>query len=416
VSSAVQEAVAESHRRDWAYVLAATVRAARDLDLAEECVQEAFVSALEAWERDVVPDNPRAWLITAAKRKMLDRFRREQTFRNKMPLLLEPEEEEMDLETLDPDFVDFPDDRLRLIFTCCHPAIARETQLALTLRLVCGVTTGDIAELFLVSEPTMAARVTRGKKKIEAAGIPYRVPAASELPDRLDAVLSAIHLLYTTGYSAPSGDSLVRDDVVLRSLELTRMLLGLMPDEPEVKGLLALLLVNHARRATRVGPDGRLLRLEDQDRSQWDSALIDEGDRLVVEALRAGRPGRFTLQAAIAALHALAPSYEETDWVQIVTLYDRLEQMWASPVVALNRAIAVSMADGPAVGLEALQPLESDPRLGSYRYLPAAKADMLRRLGRREEAAAAYEAALAVTDSEPEREYLSGRIREMRSG
>jgi RNA polymerase sigma-70 factor (ECF subfamily) len=406
-------AVADAHRREWAFVLAATARVTRDFDLAEECVQDAYVSALDAWARDGVPTKPGAWLTTAAKRKALDLLRREQTFRSKLPLLVEPDGTETDGADMyqfndDP----IPDDRLRLIFTCCHPALAREAQIALTLRLVCGVTTGDIAQAFLVTETTMAARVTRAKKKIAAARIAYRVPPASELPDRLDAVLTVIHLLYTTGHTAPSGAALVRSDLVERALDLARLLLALMPDEREVRGLLALLLVTDARRATRTDADGRLLLLEDQDRSVWDRAAIDEGQQLVIGALRGGNPGRFGLQAAIAALHAEAPTYADTDWPQLLVLYGALFQVWPSPVVALNRAIVLAMVRGPAAALAEVEELERDDRLTGYRYLPATKADLLRRLGRGAEAADAYRAALALADNDAEREFLTGRIAE----
>jgi RNA polymerase sigma-70 factor (ECF subfamily) len=306
-----------------------------------------------------------------------------------------------------------PDDRLRLIFTCCHPALAREAQVALTLRLVCGLSTAEIAQAFLVSEPTMAARVTRAKKKISAARIAYRVPETAELPDRLDAVLTVVHLLYTTGHTAPGGGRLVRDDLVDRSLGLARMLGALMPDEPEVRGLLALLLLTDARRATRCAPDGRLLLLEEQDRAQWDRAAIDEGIAMVRAALRGGRPGRFALQAAIAAVHAQAPAYRDTDWRQILGLYDLLGQAWTSPVVALNRAVALAMADGPEAGLAAIGDLERDGRLAGYRYLPAAKADLLRRLGRADEAAQAYRCALDLTANQPERDFLTHRLAEV---
>ena len=336
----VERAIADAHRREWAFVLAATARVAGDFDVAEECVQDAYIAALDAWTRDGIPRKPGAWLTATAKRKALDVLRRERVFRSKMPMLVEPDEAEMD----EPEEDAVPDDRLRLIFTCCHPALAREAQVALTLRLVCGVGTGDIAKAFLVSEPTMAARVTRAKKKVSAAGIPYRVPGASELPERLDAVLTVVHLLYTTGHTAPSGTDLVRDDLVDRALNLTRMLLALMPDEPEVRGLLALLLLTDARRATRTDAEGRLLVLEDQDRSAWDHAAIDEGRRLVIDAFRTGRVGRYALQAAIASLH----TYPATDWPQIVGLYDELLKVWPSPVVALNRAVAVSMVRGPS--------------------------------------------------------------------
>lgn len=404
--TAVEQAVAEAHRREWAFVLAATVRVARDLDLAEECVQEAYVSAMDVWAREGVPRSPGAWLTTAARRRAIDAIRREQVFRSKMPLLVEPDVTEVSAATE----YSVPDDRLRLIFTCCHPALAQEAQIALTLRLVCGVSTGDIAQVFLVSETTMAARLTRAKKKIAAARIAYRVPHASELPDRLDTVLTVIHLLYTTGHTAPSGDQLVRVDLVERAVDLARMLLSLMPDEREARGLLALLLVTDARRVTRTDPSGRLQLLEEQDRSRWDAGLIEEGHQLVLGALRGGNPGRFALQAAIAALHAQAPSYAETDWPQVLMLYDELLKVWPSPVVALNRAIAVTMVHGPEAALAEVEKLESDGRLSGYRYLPATKADLLRRLGRNAEAVTAYRAALELADNETEREFIGNRL------
>ncbi|WP_446220595.1 RNA polymerase sigma factor [Micromonospora sp. IBHARD004] len=394
-------------------MLAATARVAGDLDVAEECVQDAYLAALDAWARDGVPHKPGAWLTATAKRKALDVLRREKVFRSKMPLLVEPAEEEV-VEEPDEDAV--PDDRLRLVFTCCHPALAREAQVALTLRLVCGVSTGDIARAFLVSEPTMAARVTRAKKKIAAARIPYRVPEASELPERLDAVLTVVHLLYTTGHTAPSGADLVRADLVDRALHLTRMLLALMPDEPEVRGLLALLLLTDARRATRTDAEGRLLVLAEQDRSVWDRAVISEGNRLVVGAFRTGRVGRYALQAAIASLHAVASSYAATDWPQVVRLYDELLKRWPSPVVALNRAVAVSMAHGPEAALDEVEALARDDRLAGYHYLPAIRADLLRRLGRQREAADAYRAALDLVDNDAEREFLTARLAEADSG
>ncbi len=407
----VEQAVADAHRREWGLVLAATVRVARDLDLAEECVQEAYVAALSAWERVGIPRNPAAWLTTTAKRRAMDAIRREQTFRSKLPLLVEPEEE---VEEMEPMFTDtgdsVPDERLRLIFTCCHPALAQEAQVALTLRLVCGVSTADIAKAFLVSETTMAARMTRAKKKISTARIPYRVPAAAELPERLRGVLSVIHLLFTTGHTAPSGSDLIRADLVDRALHLTRVLRDLMPDEREVWGLLALLLVTDARRATRTDANGRLLRLEEQDRAQWDTDAIAEADALIVAGLRGGNPGRYVLQAAIAALYAEAPTYEETDWAQIVTLYDALLRVWPSPVVALNRCVSLAMVAGPEVALAEVELLEHDPQLGGYRYLPAVKADLLRRLGRLDEAVEAYRQALELTDNAAEREFLAGRI------
>jgi RNA polymerase sigma-70 factor, ECF subfamily len=390
-------------------VLAATVRVTRDLDTAEEAVQDAYVQALTTWARDGVPARPGAWLTTAARNNALNVLRRRQTLATKLPLLLEPETAETPGPP-EPDTI--PDDRLRLIFTCCHPVLAPEAGVALTLRLVCGVATPDIAQAFLVTEPTMAARLTRAKKKIAAARVPYAVPSAADLPERVDAVLTVLHLLYTTGHTARSGEDLVRDELTGRALDLARLLHGLLPDNRETAGLLALLLVHHARRATRTDPQGRLLRLDEQDRSRWDTVSIAEADRLVVAALTAGAPGRFTVQAAIAALHAQAPSYEETDWPQILKLYDTLLRVWPTPVVALNRAVAVSMVDGPEAALAEVETLESDGRLAGYHYLPATKADLLRRLGRDAEAAEAYQAALALSDNSAEREFLAERVRE----
>lgn len=410
----VETAVANAHRHSWALVLAATARVARDLDVAEECVQEAYAAALASWARDGIPSNPEAWLTTTAKRRAVDALRREQTFRSKLPLLVEPEEIRDEAAVAEPaalgpeDVV--PDERLRLIFMCCHPALAQEAQVGLTLRLVCGLTTADIARAFLISEPTMAARMTRAKKKISAAGIPFRVPGEAELPDRLRAVLGVIHVLFASGHTAPSGASLVRPDLVEQSLRLTRMLRELMPDEREVRGLLALVLVTDARRATRIDAGGRLLRLEDQDRSLWDRSAMAEAHDLIVDGLRGGRPGRYVLQAAIASLYAEAPSYDQTDWPQIVTLYDELLSVWPSPVVALNRTVAVSMVSGPEQALEQVAELEKDSRLARYQYLPAIKADLLHRLGRPEEASIAYRQALELAGNDTERVFLAERL------
>lgn len=387
-------------------MLAATVRVTRDIDAAEGAVQDAYVQALKTWADDGVPERPGAWLTTVARRTALNVIRRSNTLTTKLPLLLEPEESES------PKRETFPDDRLRLVFVCCHPALIQEAQIALTLRLVCGVPTPDIAHAFLVSETTMAARLTRAKKKIAAARIPYVVPSAAELPARTDAALTVIHILYTTGYTARLGENLVRDELTDRALDLARMLHALLPAEAESSGLLALLLVHHARRATRTDDEGRLLRLEDQDRTAWDSDVIAEADRLLVEALNAGARGRFTVQAAIAALHAQAPTYAETDWPQIRTLYDELHRIWPSPVVALNRAVAVAMVDGPEAALAEVEALEKDGELDGYRYLPATKADLLRRLGRDDEAAVAYQAALALSENAAEQEFLTERLRQ----
>jgi len=411
-SDEVREAVAQAHRREWGYVLAATCRVTRDLDAAEECVQDAYVAALDAWARQGVPRNPGAWLTTAARHRALDGLRRDRTLRTKLPLLIVPDDEPGAEVAGDCDG-SIPDDRLRLMFTCCHPALATEAQVALTLRLVCGLSTAEIAQAFVVSEPAMAARVTRAKKKILTARIAYRVPGAAELPDRLDAVLTVVHLLFTTGHTDPRGSALVRADLVERAISLARMIAALMPDEPEAGGLLALLLLTDSRRAARADAAGNLLLLEQQDRSLWDAAAIAEGRALVTEALRLGRPGRFAIQAAIAAVHAEAPSYGATDWAQLLLLYDRLLRIWPSPVVALNRAVVTSMTCGPRAALDEIAALERDGRLDGYRYLPATKADLLRRLGRRAEARQAYLAALDLAENAAERAFLAGRAAEL---
>jgi RNA polymerase sigma-70 factor (ECF subfamily) len=414
----VSQVLAEAHRREWAFVLAATVRVAGDLDVAEECVQDAFVSALATWSERGVPENPGAWLTTAARRRALDLLRRDRTLRAKLPLLVgtgRAEASSDDAGGAEEASV-IPDDRLRLVFTCCHPALAVEAQVALTLRLLCGLTTAEIARAFLVSEATMAARITRAKKKIAVARIPYRIPPVHELPDRLDAVLTVVHLLYTTGHTAPEGDRLVRPELVERALDLARMLNTLMPDDREVRGLLALLLLNDARRAARTGERGRLLLLEEQDRSLWDRQAITEGAELVRQALRRGRPGRFALQAAIAAVHAEAPTYADTDWREILGLYDALLAVWRSPVVELNRAVALAMVEGPTAGLAAMNMVAGDPRLAAYPYLQAARADLLRRLGRRDEAAEAYQAALELATNRAERSFLAQRLHEVTAG
>jgi RNA polymerase sigma-70 factor, ECF subfamily len=413
----VERAIVDAHRREWAVVLAATACTTRDLDVAEECVQEAFAAAVVAWTRDGVPNSPGAWLTTTAKRRAVDVLRREVTFRSKMPLLVETEEivgdEDVRGELIDTDVGDVvKDERLRLIFLCCHPALAPEAQMALTLRLVCGMPTDDIARLFLVSETTMGARITRAKQKIATARIPLRVPAESEMPDRLRAVLGVIYLLFTMGHTATSGSSLMRPELVDEALHLVGVLQELMPDEREVRGLLALILVTDARRSTRLDADGSSLRLEEQDRSQWDAAAIARADALVQEGLRAARPGRYVLQAAIALVHARAPSFDATDWAEIVHLYDELLVAWPSPIVALNRAVAVSMVDGPAVALSLVEAIESDPRLAEYHYLPAIKADLLRKLGRADESLVESRRALELARNESERAFLGAQVRE----
>jgi len=404
----VAAAVADAHRREWAFVLAATVRVTRDIDLAEECVQDAYASALSAWPAHGVPGRTGAWLTTTARNRALDLLRRDQTSRRYLPLLLDDPALPGPESALDAP--DIPDDRLRLIFTCCHPGLAVEAQVALTLRLICGLTTAEVGRAFLVSEPTMAARITRAKKKIANARIPYRVPAAADLPGRVDAVLSVVHLLYTTGHTAPSGTGLIRADLVQRSLDLARMLRELLPRDPGVAALLALILLTDARSGARTA-DGRLVLLADQNRSLWDRQAISQGAQLVREALRSRPPSRYALMAAIAAVHSEAPSWDATDWAELVGLYDLLIATWPSPVVALNRAVAVGFAEGPLAGLHALDQLSTEPQLVRYAYLAIARAEFLERLGRVVEARLAFTEALMLTENEVERSFLEERLR-----
>ncbi len=415
----VSTAVEQAHRTEWGSVLATVARLlGGDLDTAEECTQEAFVAALQTWGRTGVPERPGAWLTTTARRRAIDRIRRESSLRSRYPdLLVDDVDTGADPAVRVAEEADvIVDDRLRLVFTCCHPALAPETRIALTLRMVCGLTTEEIARAFLVPEPTMAARITRSKKKITAASIPYRVPSGAELPDRLDGVLSVIHLVFTTGYAAP-GDSLVRGDLVDRALDLARTLVALMPDEPEAAGLLALLELTDARRAARVDEVGDLVLLEDQDRSLWDHEAIERGDARLDQALRLVGPtrpvGRFVLQAAIAAVHADAATWEATDWPAVLALYDRLLTRWPSPVVEVNRAVALSYAASPAAGLAALDVVAGDPALRSWHYLPAVRGGLLRRLGHDAESLAAYRSAVDLAPPGAERAFLQGRCDEL---
>ena len=406
--TAVAAAVAGAHRREWAYVLAATVRVTRDLDLAEECVQDAYARALTTWTAGGVPAKPGAWLTTVARRRALDLMRRDATLRRALPLLVDQET----APAPEPGG-GFPDDRLRLVFTCCHPALATEAQVALTLRLLCGLSTGEVARAFLVSEPTMAARITRAKKKIAAARIPYRVPAPAELPERVAAVLAVVHLLFTTGHTAPAGTDLVRRDLVERALDLARMLRSLLPGDADVAAVLAQILLTDARRDTRVGLDGRLLLLAEQDRARWDRAEIAEGVALAREAVGRRPPSRYALQAAIAAVHAEAPSWDQTDWERVVGLYDLLVAVWPSPVVALNRGVAVGFARGPAAGLAVLDELTAEPQLAGYGYLPSARAAFLARLGHAAAARIAYQEAILLTGNAVERDFLAARLADL---
>jgi RNA polymerase sigma-70 factor (ECF subfamily) len=412
VDAAVAAVLAEAHRREWGYVLAATARITRDLDAAEECVQDAYAQALTGWAVSGVPARPGAWLTTVARRRAMDLIRRNDTLRAKLPLLAGPGPEggpEALIEAAE----DVPDDRLRLIFTCCHPALAPDAQVALTLRLLCGLSTTDVARAFLVSEATMAARITRAKKKIAAARIPYRVPSAADLPERIEAVLDVVHLVFTTGHTAPAGASLQRRDLTERALHLARVLHQLLPADAGAAGLLALILLTDARRHTRTGPDGHLRLLADQDRAQWDRAEIGEGIALIKAALRHRPPSRYALMAAIAAVHAEARRYRDTDWLEIARLYDVLLQIWPSPVVALNRAIALGEAHGPQAGLDALDELASEPQLAGYHYLAAARGEFLRRLDRADDARLALHEALLLSENQVERDFIERRLNQL---
>ena len=396
------------YRTESRRVFATLVRLLGDFDLAEEALSEAFRAALEQWPREGVPDNPRAWLVSAGRFKAIDAVRRRARF--------DPLEEEH-AETLaaeaparGPDEIE--DDRLRLIFTCCHPALAPDAQVALTLREVCGLQTEEIARAFLTPAPTLAQRIVRAKGKIRDARIPYEVPGASELADRLDAVLRVIYLVFNEGYSPSSGGAVTRADLSGEAIRIARLLIELLP-EPEAIGLLALMLLQESRREARSTPDGDLVLLEDQDRARWDKVLIAEGSALVERALATRRFGPYCLQAAIAAVHAAAPSVAKTDWNEIVGLYEVLAGIDPSPVIELNRAVAIAMRDGPKAGLSLIDPLLERGELAGYHLAHAARADLCRRLGHTADARASYERALALARQEPEQRFLRQRIAEM---
>lgn len=389
-------------------VLATLIRLLGDFDTAEEAMHDAFKAALEQWPRDGVPANPRAWLVSAGRFKAIDGLRR----RKRFDALDEDAERTLGVDDedawADPESVE--DDRLRLIFTCCHPALAPDAQVALTLREVCGLTTEEIAQAFLTPAPTLAQRIVRAKSKIRDARIPYQVPSEAELPERLDAVLRVIYLVFNEGYAASSGAAVTRADLSSEAIRLGRLVVDLLP-EPEAMGLLAMMLLHESRRAARTSASGEIVLLEDQDRSLWDRARIAEGGRLIERALATGRFGRYAIQAAIAALHCEAPSVEATDWVEITGLYDVLLRLDPSPVVELNRAVAVAMRDGPGAGLALVDGILARGALTDYRLAHAARADLCRRLGRHAEARASYERALALAKQEPERRFLERRIK-----
>ena len=398
--------IAESRR-----VLATLIRLLGDFDAAEEALHDAFRAALEQWPRDGLPANPRAWLVSAGRFKAIDGLRRRKRFdalddvANAMDLAVDGAEAWADRESVE-------DDRLRLIFTCCHPALSADAQVALTLREVCGLSTEEIARAFLTPAPTLAQRIVRAKAKIRDARIPYQVPTPQELPDRLDAVLRVIYLVFNEGYAASSGSSLTRHDVSAEAIRLGRLLVELLP-EPEAMGLLALMLLHESRRAARTSPAGEVILLDDQDRAKWDRDQISEGTRLVERALASRRVGPYAIQAAISAVHSEAASAAATDWIEIVGLYNVLLRIDPSPVIELNRAVAVAMRDGPEAGLRLIDAILERGELREYRLAHAARAELCRRLGRNEDASVSYERALALTRQEPERRFLEKRLKEV---
>ena len=414
MSLTAAEAVEQVYRADWGRIVAALISMVGDFDLAEESAQEAFSAAVDQWRDSGVPDFPRAWIIQTAKHKAIDRIRRKKRFEEKVDLYLK-DGSIRTVEEPDYDTSEIPDDRLRLIFTCCHPALAADSQVALTLRTLCGLETEEIARAFLVPVPTMAQRLVRAKHKIRDAGIPYVVPETKDMPERLDAVLTVIYLVFNEGYAATRGAPLLRSDLCAEAIRLGRLVRSLTQPQPpsEATALLALMLLHDARRDARVDDAGDLVVLEEQDRSRWHREQIAEAMPLVAEALRGG-PGVFTVQAAIAAVHCGAARAEDTDWAQIVSLYDMLQRLQPSPIVELNRAVAVAMVQGPGTGLEIIDGIAATNDLENYHLLHAARADLLRRLAAFPEAEKSYRRALELATNESERRYLQRRLKEVR--
>jgi RNA polymerase sigma-70 factor (ECF subfamily) len=414
---AAHDLVDRLFREEQGRAVATLIRVTGDFDLAEEAVQDAFISALETWPSRGVPSNPGAWITTTARNRAIDRLRRRRRLVDKTEQLAREAALETELRAIGSDSDEaamlIADDRLRLIFTCCHPALAMDARVALTLRTLGGLTTPEIARAFLVPEPTLAQRLVRAKRKIRDAGIPYRVPPAELLPERLAGVLHVLYLVFNEGYAASSGDALIRRELCAEAIRLTRVVVELLPDEPEARGLLALMLLHDARRDARVDEAGRIVLLDDQDRGRWDQERIAEGRTLIEAALREQRPGPYQVQGAIAALHDEAATAADTDWVQIAVLYRTLLGMTPSPVIELNLAAAVAMADSPAVGLAMMDGIAATGELETYPYLHAARADLLRRLERWSEAETAYRRALELTTNGAERDFLEGRLEEM---
>ena len=409
----IRESLDSLYRVDSGRILATLIRLLGDFDLAEEAMHEAFAAALSEWPSSGVPDNPRPWLISTARFKAIDTLRRRARFDASQDELARYLDAQWSSRELSGEDDSIEDDRLRLMFTCCHPSLPPEAHVALTLREVCGLTTEEIAKAFLITPRTLAQRIVRAKATIREKSIPYQVPSPEELPQRLGAVLQAIYLVFNEGYSAAAGAEVTRTELTGEAIRLCRLLSKLLP-EPEVLGLLALMLLQESRRAARTSPTGELILLEKQDRSLWNREQITEGVTLLESALKSGRSGSYTLQAAIAAVHAEAESVAATDWRQIVTLYDRLLRIQPSPVIRLNRAVAIAMRDGPEAGLAHIDAVLDDGELASYHLAHAARADMCRRLGRTAEARSSYEKALALTQQEPERQFLQERIRQLK--